>query len=314
MPPTNDLEARVKVKERRRWQNKHQTFTQPLERLYDVWNPQGRPSVAGLKATVAALQQLIADAIGAGKRLRALGSGWSFSRVAATEDWLLNTKPLNWVFPLSDRSVAENYAGAPDDLLFAQCGVAILELNNYLVGKGKSLKTSGASNGQTIAGALSTGTHGSALDVGGIPNYVVGLHLIVGPDRHVWLERESYPVVTDAFADRLDTELIRDDTLFNAALVSFGSFGIIPRSLPSTLPGCRSPTATNARTTSKSSPTRTIWTTARGRPSCTDAHIGTITRRRRSVVAASTPATTPPASSACSPTACRMQCRGWSMA
>jgi hypothetical protein len=63
--------------------------------------------------------------------------------------------------------------------------------------------------------------------VGGVENYVVGLHLIVGSNRHVWLERASYPVVSDSFVDKLETELVRDDELFEAALVSFGSFGII---------------------------------------------------------------------------------------
>jgi hypothetical protein len=56
---------------------------------------------------------------------------------------------------------------------------------------------------------------------------VVGLHLVVGPDRHVYLERASQPVTTPAFARSLGAELVRDDTQFDAALVSFGSFGVI---------------------------------------------------------------------------------------
>ena len=221
------LKARVNVKKRRKWRNKHQTHSRNLERMIDVWNPKGSPSLAGLKATIKALQGIIRDAIRKDKRVRALGSNWSLSDVAATEDWMINTKPLNWIFPLSERSVSDHYPGDPKHLTFAQCGVAILELSNYLEPLGRSLKTSGASNGQTIAGALSTGTHGSAIDVGAIPDYVVGLHLIVGASRHVWLERASYPVTADDFAGKLGAELIRDDTLFNAALVSFGSFGII---------------------------------------------------------------------------------------
>jgi hypothetical protein len=51
--------------------------------------------------------------------------------------------------------------------------------------------------------------------------------MITGPGKHIWLERASYPVVSDAFIQKLQTQLIRDDELFNAALISFGSFGFI---------------------------------------------------------------------------------------
>ena len=53
----------------------------------------------------------------------------------------------------------------------------------------------GASNGQTIVGAMSTGAHGSSFDVGAVQDYIIGMHLIVGPNRHIWLERKSAPVV-----------------------------------------------------------------------------------------------------------------------
>ena len=100
-------------------------------------------------------------------------------------------------------------------------------LNNYLFAAGLSLKASGSNDGQTIVGALSTGTHGGAYKFGAISEMIVGLHLVVGPNKHVYLERQSYPVVKPSFAQSLGAEFKQDDTLFNAALVSFGSFGII---------------------------------------------------------------------------------------
>ena len=63
--------------------------------------------------------------------------------------------------------------------------------------------------------------------MGAIPDFVVGLHIITGGDKHVWLERASYPVASSDFVSWLDAELVQDDALFNAALVSFGSFGFI---------------------------------------------------------------------------------------
>jgi D-arabinono-1,4-lactone oxidase len=132
------------------------------------------------------------------------------------------------IFPIrSSQTLSPKYKGTPGNLLFAQCGNSIQELNDWLKKNKRSLKTSGASNGQTIVGCFSTGTHGSAIDVGSVPDFIVGMHIITGPDKHIWLERESYPVVSDIFTQKFKTKIVADDELFNAALVSFGSFGFI---------------------------------------------------------------------------------------
>jgi FAD/FMN-containing dehydrogenase len=221
------LQSLVVDTRQREWTNRHMTYTQPLLALYDVWNPLGGRPLERYNATTRALQGLLDEAVRDRVRLRALGGGWSLSRAPATDGRLVNTKPLNLFFRLAPRMVDARYAGDPTALRFVQCGNSIVELNERFRRQGRSLKTSGASNGQTIAGALSTGTHGSAIDVGAIHDTVVGLHLIVGPRRHVWLERASQPVASDEFVRQLGAEPVRDDALFDAALVSFGSFGII---------------------------------------------------------------------------------------
>jgi FAD/FMN-containing dehydrogenase len=175
-----------------------------------------------------AIGNLIGTAIVQNKKIRALGGGWSFSKVAATDGWILNTKMLNMAFPVRNvQSLSPNYPKTPDKLIYAQCGNSMQELNNWLKANNRSLKTSGASNGQTIVGCFSTGTHGSAIDTGSVQDYIVGIHIIVGPNKHFYLERASYPVVSGAFIQRFKTKLVADDELFNAALVSFGSFGFI---------------------------------------------------------------------------------------
>lgn len=211
------------------WRNKHRNVSQVYNRLYSVSNPPApNPDFFGdLRLTVAALQGLIADAIRDGTTLRAIGGGWSLSRAAVTDGRLLDTLALNWVLPLDAGSVVAGFTGDPTRLMLLQCGVTIRLANEILFQRGLALKTSGASNGQTIAGALSTGTHGSRFRFGAIPEYVRGLHLIAGPDRAIWLERASDPILSDAPIASLGAELVRDDNLFNSALVSFGSFGII---------------------------------------------------------------------------------------
>ncbi|RKH15836.1 FAD-binding protein [Corallococcus sp. CA047B] len=211
----------------KQWQNWHESYSQKLELLLDVWNANAsESSTEGYADTTRGLQGLIAQALRDGLEIRALGAGWSFSRAPATSGILVNTKPLNYLFPTP--RAHPSYAGSRDNLLFVQCGNSVAELNHFLMEKmGKALPTSGASNGQTIAGAIGTGTHGSSLTFGAMQDFVAGLHLVVSPERHVWLERASSPTINDDIPQKLGAELIRDDTLFNAALVSLGSFGVV---------------------------------------------------------------------------------------
>jgi len=65
-------------------------------------------------------------------------------------------------------------------LVFAHVGMGSGKLNDTPTQKKLSLKTCGASNGQTIVGAMATGAHGSTIDIGGVQDYVVGLHIIAG--------------------------------------------------------------------------------------------------------------------------------------
>lgn len=214
-----------------KWTNKHENFTHDLvpDTSFKLYNPPGVTRRDRYMATTKNFQWLINHAVTNNIKMRAMGSGWSFTKVGVTEGGLIDTASLNFSFPLTQKYTSSNYAQGPEDLYFLQCGTIIHEVNTRLASKNpqRSIKASGASNGQTIAGALSTGTHGAAFNVGAIPDFVVGLHLITGANKHVWLERASYPVASMEFVNWLDADLVQDDEQFNAALVSFGSFGFI---------------------------------------------------------------------------------------
>ncbi len=211
-----------------KWQNKHETFIENISNLYELGNEHSLDALDGYNDTTMGLQQLIKDAITKKLQLRALGAGWSWMKIATAQGGLMiDTKPLNTIFDISKESVNPKYKGDVAKLFFAQCGNAVWEIGRYLRDKNLSLKTSGASNGQTIAGLIATGAHGSAFDFGPSQEFVVGLHIIVSPTRHIWLERKSAPVASATLIKNLQTELVQDDDLFNSALVSMGSFGII---------------------------------------------------------------------------------------
>ncbi|KAK6033653.1 FAD binding domain protein [Ostertagia ostertagi] len=212
----------------KKWENRHEVFTEQIKDLYIGGNEPDLGALESYNDTTKALQQLIADAITSNTPFRSLGAGWSWSKIATAKDGImLDTKSLNLTMNVSASSVVPAYTGDVNKLVFAQCGNGVWEISRELRAKKLSLKTTGASNGQTIVGAMSTGAHGSSFDVGAVQDYVVGMHLIVGPNRHIWLERKSVPVVAASFIEKLETELVQDDDLFNAALVSFGNFGII---------------------------------------------------------------------------------------
>ena len=92
------------------------------------------------------------------------------------------------------------YPGSADQkngLYLFQCGNTVADVNKVLESKSqqRSLFTSGAANGQTIVGATSCGTHGSALDFGALHDHIVAIHLIATGNSHFWIERKSRPVM-----------------------------------------------------------------------------------------------------------------------
>jgi hypothetical protein len=224
------------------WENCHQNFRHRFKKncSYKLTLPDSlRSSTDKYRATTENFMWLIKVASNNNFRLRAIGNGWSFSEVAVCDGGAIDTKSLRLSFSLKNSFVSQHYLNSgkdASDLFFVQCGMSVLQLNEKLEAAGRSLIASGASNGQTIAGCTSTGTHGSGFKVGAVHDSIVGLHVIVGPNRHVWLEKQSNPIASDEFISWLGAEKISDDDMFNAAVVSFGNFGFIHGVLLETTP------------------------------------------------------------------------------
>ncbi|RMH31522.1 MAG: FAD-binding protein [Nitrospirae bacterium] len=212
-----------------KWIGRHRSYTQPIEgyHKFAVYQPPKGKRLLEYNRMTKELQGLIKRALDNGKTLRAIGSSWSLSKVGMTDHELINTKNLSIVLPVPPNLMAPEYTGDREKLRFLETGAEIVTINRLLFQHRLSLKASGSNDGQTLAGVISTNTHGSAFKFGSTQDFVVGLHLITGPRSHVYLQRDSYRVVNEKFAQKLGAKLINDDTLFNAALVSFGSFGII---------------------------------------------------------------------------------------
>ncbi len=234
MTRRNNLPDGISILPVTKWENGHENFVHTFKKncSFKLSIPSSRSANPYLDTTKN-FQWLIQYAIKNNIQLRAMGNGWSFSEVAVCEGGMVDTKALRLTYNLKNSFIAPEYLQSgktANDLFFTECGISVLDLDEKLEKDGnpkRSLKASGASNGQTIAGCTSTGTHGSAFNVGAVHDSIVGLHIVVGPDRHVWIEKKSNPVASDEFIKWLGAESIRDDDMFNAAVVSFGSFGFI---------------------------------------------------------------------------------------
>jgi FAD/FMN-containing dehydrogenase len=225
------------------WVNHHENIVAPVAKRLTVKNEvPATANMSGMRATAARIQGIIAEAVQAGVRIRACGSRWSFSNIPVVDHgWVIETSRLDWTFAVAPADVEPGSATLADDLYFAQCGAKISKINERLETpqRRRALRNSGASNGQTIAGALGTGIHGSAIGVGGLESQVAGIQLLTAT-QNLWIEPARAPTMTAAFTAKLGATLVRDDAKFDAALVSLGALGIIhsvmlrsrPRSIP----------------------------------------------------------------------------------
>lgn len=110
-----------------------------------------------------------------------------------------------------------------------------------------AMPTLGGAGGQTVFGALTTGTHGGDFRMPPIADAVLAMHLVADGGHHYWVEPESLGKVQAPLTDRGalielysreefkgnapsgrdNFTFIRDDNLFNCVLVGAGRFGIV---------------------------------------------------------------------------------------
>ena len=231
-----------KLDRRYRFKNVHGNYSKPYQFKTRLFNNPDKKDFAAYNETTEDIQKLIGLCVKEKTRIRACGSRWSLSEAPYTDGFLISSVNMEDKPDMKFKGFLNNdYLEQPannNEFLFAQCGNTIKDLNAYCVATQRSLKASGASNGQTIAGAMSTGVNGSAWKTGCIQDFVVGLHIVKGdqPEDAVYLEPANAPVANQQFVNRIKATIIRDDELFYSALVSLGSFGYIHGVMIQTVP------------------------------------------------------------------------------
>ena len=157
------------------------------------------PAAIAHPASTEELTAAIEGAAHAGLRVRVAGAGHSFSDIACTDGLLLKLDRMADVIDV-DRS---------SGLVRVQGGITIRALNRHLAGHGLALENLGDVDAQSIAGAISTATHGTGVRLANIASQVRALTLVL------------------ADGSMLECSAERDGELFRAARVGLGTLGVI---------------------------------------------------------------------------------------
>jgi hypothetical protein len=158
--------------------------------------------------------------------VRAAGARHSWSDAALTNGIMVEPDNLSGVERVDPATLRAGVDGSK--LVWVGSGTHLRTLNPELERMGLALINMGGYDAQTIAGVISTSTHGSGLAFGPFPDAVRSLELVVSGGRALRLEPADGPTDPASFAAE-GIELVQDDDRFLAAICGIGTLGLLYR-------------------------------------------------------------------------------------
>ncbi|MCO4294612.1 FAD-binding protein [Solitalea sp. MAHUQ-68] len=143
--------------------------------------------------------QIIHKASKEGKKIRMIGSGHSFSNLVETNDYIVSLDNLRGIISI-DKGKQE---------VTVKAGTKIKEFGHLLFENGLAQENLGDIDVQSLAGAISTGTHGTGTAFGNLSTQLTGIKFINGKGEVIYCSTNE------------------NEQLFKAAQVSLGTLGII---------------------------------------------------------------------------------------
>ena len=162
-------------------------------------NVTARPVRTVSPASVEELAEVIRTAAADGLRVKPVGTGHSFTSTAATDGVLIRPGLLTGIREI-DRTAMT---------VTVEAGTPLRRLNATLAREGLSLTNMGDIMEQTVAGAVSTGTHGTGRDSASISAQIRALELVTADGTVLRCSADEHP---DVFA---------------AARVGLGALGVL---------------------------------------------------------------------------------------
>ncbi|MFF0161069.1 D-arabinono-1,4-lactone oxidase [Streptomyces sp. NPDC005263] len=162
-------------------------------------NVTARPAREVTPASVDELADAVRKAAEDGLKVKAVGTGHSFTSIAATDGVLIRPHLLTGIRTI-DRAAGE---------VTVEAGTPLKRLNVALAREGLSLTNMGDIMEQTVSGATSTGTHGTGRESGSIAAQITGLELVTADGSLLTCSQKENPEV------------------FAAARTGLGALGIV---------------------------------------------------------------------------------------
>lgn len=113
--------------------------------------------------------QLVKKAASGNKKIKLVGAAHSWSALALPTHYLINLDKYKQVLNIDKKQKQ----------ITVQAGIRLKELNVILYENGLSLANLGSVSEQSVAGAISTGTHGTGITYGNLSTQMIGLKLIL---------------------------------------------------------------------------------------------------------------------------------------
>jgi L-gulono-1,4-lactone dehydrogenase len=139
-------------------------------------------------------EEELARVVAGAAQVKVVGSGHSFTDIACTDGVMVDMSGMRGVLSVDGLDVT------------VEAGITLHDLGEELRGRGLAMENQGDVDPQTLAGAISTATHGTGGGFGNLSSQVVGVRLVDG---------------TGELRD------IRDGDELRAARVSLGALGAI---------------------------------------------------------------------------------------
>ncbi|MGN0065476.1 MAG: D-arabinono-1,4-lactone oxidase [Nocardioides sp.] len=147
----------------------------------------------------AAVQEAVTRARDAGRRVKMVGTGHSFTDISAPQDVMLRPDRMGGIVSVDREAMTAT----------ALAGTPLKVLNASLAEMGLSLHNMGDIDEQTLAGATATGTHGTGGVAAGLAAQIAGLELVTGTGELLRANAQENPDV------------------FEVARVGLGALGIL---------------------------------------------------------------------------------------
>ncbi|MFG2607057.1 D-arabinono-1,4-lactone oxidase [Streptomyces sp. NPDC048514] len=162
-------------------------------------NVSARPARQVAPASVEELAAAVRRAREDGLRVKPVGTGHSFTAIAATDGVLIRPQLLTGIRDIDRESMT----------VTVEAGTPLKRLNAALAREGLSLTNMGDIMEQTVSGAVSTGTHGTGRESGSIAAQIRGLELVTADGSVLGCSEKENPEV------------------FAAARTGLGALGVI---------------------------------------------------------------------------------------